>query len=427
MPVLDYIDLKYKPSDDELIAEYYAEAPRGLSLEKTAEHLAKESSIGTWTDISTMNRKIAEKLKPHVFSIDKKNNIVKIAYPPELFEKGNMPQIYSSVAGNIFGMSAVKNLRLEDIRFPMSIIKSFKGPRFGIPGVRRILKVKKRPLVGTIVKPKVGLTPSQHAKVAYESWAGGLDIVKDDENLTSMKFNRFEDRIIKTLEARDKAESETGERKMYMANVTAETKTMLKRAEFVKEHGGEYIMVDILTVGWSGLQALREANLGLVIHAHRAMHGALTRNKRHGISMNVIAKTARIIGVDQIHIGTAVGKMEGTPKEIRMTELEVEESFVKENKSGHLLEQDFGGLKPVFAVASGGLHPALTKPLVDILGKNIIIQYGGGCHGHPLGTRAGAVAIRQSVDAAMKGIDAKEYAKSHKELKLALEKWSKKR
>ncbi len=421
--MVDYVDLGYKPGSNDLVAEYSLQPAKGVTLERASEHIAKESSIGTWTTISTMNEKVAAKLKPHVYEINKKKKIIKIAYPSELFEGGNMPQIYSAIAGNIFGMTAVDSLRLEDINFPDNIMKSFKGPAFGIPGVRKLLKVKDRPLVGTIVKPKVGLNELQHAKVAYEAWAGGLDIVKDDENLTSMKFNKFEDRIVKTLEWRDKAQSGTGEKKIYMPNVTAETKTMLDRAQFVRDHGGEYVMIDILTCGWSGLQTLRDANLGLVLHAHRAMHGAITRIPYHGISMLTLAKTARIIGVDQIHIGTAVGKMEGSAKEVKMLEVEVEERLIKENDRLHVLEEDFGGMKPVFAVASGGLHPGLIPKLVDIFGKNIIMQFGGGCHGHPDGTRAGSVAIRQALDAKMKGENLQKYAKGKKEISEALKKW----
>ncbi|MBW2966673.1 ribulose-bisphosphate carboxylase large subunit, partial [Candidatus Woesearchaeota archaeon] len=187
---LEYINLKYKPKKHDLVCEYHVD-PNNISLVEACEHIAAESSIGTWTKIATMNKRIATKLKPKVFSINKKTREIKIAYPEELFEAGNIPQILSSIAGNIFGMKAVKNLRLQDINFPKSIIISFKGPRFGINGIRKLLKVKKRPLIGTIVKPKVGLFPKQHAQVAYNSWSGGLDIVKDDENLSSMKFNKF--------------------------------------------------------------------------------------------------------------------------------------------------------------------------------------------------------------------------------------------
>jgi len=245
--MLDYINLRYRPLASELKCEFYLE-PNGYTMKEAAGMVAGESSIGTWTELSTMNPEIATRLRPTVYEI--KGNIVKIAYPQELFEAGSMPQILSSIAGNIFGMKAVNNLRLVDINFPKKLAKSFPGPQIGLKGIRQMLKVKARPLCGTIVKPKVGLNPAQHAQVAYDSWIGGLDIVKDDENLTSMVFNNFEERIVKTLNARDKAEEKTGERKIYMPNITGETDTMIKRAQFVRDHGGEYIMVDILTAGW---------------------------------------------------------------------------------------------------------------------------------------------------------------------------------
>lgn len=420
--MLDYINLRYKPKKTDLVCEFYVEE-NDVSFEEAAENIAGESSIGTWTDLSTMNEKIAHQLKPKVFYLNKKENIIKIAYPEELFEPGNMPQILSSIAGNIYGMKILKNLRLEDITFTKKLIESFPGPEFGIKGIRKLLNEKDRPLIGTIVKPKVGLNEKQHADVAYEAWVGGLDIVKDDENLTSMSFNNFFERIRQTLKARDMAEVKTGHKKIYMPNVTAETNEMIKRARFVKEHGGEYVMIDILTAGYAGLQTLRNANLGLVIHAHRAGHAALTRNHQHGISMLTIAKIARLIGVDQLHIGTAVGKMDGAAIEVEAIENEIEAKFVHEKKKQHILEQKWGNIKPVFAVCSGGLHPGMTAELVKIMGKNIIAQYGGGCHGHPDGTRAGATAIQQSVEAVMQKKTLSEYAQTHEELAKALELW----
>ena len=231
----EFVDKKYKPKKTDLIVEYRVKPIKGVSLERICELLAGESSIGTWTKISTMNPTIAKKLKPHAFYINKKENIVRIAYPEKLFEKNNMSGILSSIAGNIFGMKEAEKLKLQDITFPESIVKSFPGPKYGIKGVRKITKVKNRPLIGTIVKPKVGLTEKQHAKVAYESWAGGLDVVKDDENLTSMEFNNFYKRIKLTLKARNKAEKETGEKKIYLPNITAEYEEMKKRAEYVKK------------------------------------------------------------------------------------------------------------------------------------------------------------------------------------------------
>ena len=420
--MLDYINLKYKPKKTDLVCEFYVEA-NGVSFEESAENIAGESSIGTWTDLSTMNEKIAHQLKPKVFYLNEKENIIKVAYPEELFEPGNMPQILSSIAGNIYGMKILKNLRLEDITFTKKLLESFPGPEFGIAGIRKLLKEKDRPLIGTIVKPKVGLNEKQHADIAYEAWVGGLDIVKDDENLSSMSFNNFYERIRQTLKARDMAEVKTGHKKIYMPNVTSETMEMLKRARFVKANGGEYVMIDILTAGYASLQTLRNANLGLVIHAHRAGHAALTRNHQHGISMLAIAKIARLIGVDQLHIGTAVGKMDGAAIEVEAIKNEIEAKFVHEKKKQHILEQKWGNIKPVFAVCSGGLHPGMTAELVKIMGKNIIAQYGGGCHGHPDGTRAGATSIQQAVEAVMKKKSLPEYAKTHEELAKALELW----
>jgi len=415
-----FVNTRYKPTSNDLVCSFYVEPARGLTVRKVAEHVAGESSVGTWTEVATMSPKI-KKMGATVFKIN--GNWIKVAYPSELFEPGNMPQILSSIAGNIYGMKTIKNLRLEDIQWPKKIMRSFKGPQFGVKGIRKFLDVHKRPLCGTIIKPKLGLNEVSHAQVAFEAWLGGLDIVKDDENLTSQSFNRFEKRVVETLRKRDKAERKTGEKKVYMPNVTAETKEMLKRARFVKENNGDYVMVDILTVGWGAVQSLRDEmdDLKLVLHAHRAMHGALTRNPKHGMSMLAISDIARLIGMDQLHIGTVVGKMEGKKKEVVAISEEIERKFVK--AKGHIMAEKWGNIKPVFAVCSGGLHPGMVPKLVDYLGEDIIVQAGGGVHGHPGGTMAGAQAMRQAVNAYRDNIPVKEYAKTHEELREAIEKW----
>ena len=180
-------------------------------------------------------------------------------------------------------------------------------------------------------------------------------------------------------------------------------------------------MVDILTSGWAAIQTLREANFKLAIHAHRAMHAAFDRNPEHGMSMKVIADFARLIGVDQIHIGTGIGKLEGKIKDIR--EIKEDISRMKVKKTEKMLTQDWRNIKPVMPVSSGGLHPGHVPFLIKHLGKDLVIQAGGGIHGHPFGTQAGAIAMRQAVDAVLKKKSLKEYARTHVELEEALNEW----
>jgi len=402
---VDFVDLKYAPKETDVVCTFYVE-PEGASITEAAGGVAAESSVGTWTELTTV-KPYVESLAARVFSIE--GNEAKIAYPVELFEPGNMPNVLSSVAGNVFGLRLLRNLRLTDVKFSRQLVKSFKGPQYGVEGIRKLVGVQGRPLVGTIIKPKLGLKTIDHAKVAYEAWLGGCDIVKDDENLSSQSFNLFEERLAKTLESRDRAEEETGEKKVYMINITSGTKEMLHRAELVLRHGGEYVMIDILTCGFAALQTFRDQGFQLVIHAHRAGHAAFTKNPLHGISMQVISRVARVIGVDQLHVGTVVGKMFETKEE------------VAENCDA--LTEGMFELKSVLPVASGGLHPRLIPALMEFFGKDFVIQAGGGIHGHKDGTISGAKAMRQAVDATLQGIPLNRYAEKHKELKGALETW----
>ncbi len=404
---LEFVRIGYEPREDELICTFRVE-PDGISMEEAAGRVASESSVGTWTTLAKLPERV-RCLMAKVFEID--GDLVKIAYPVDLFEEGNVPQLLSSIAGNVFGMRALRNLRLEDVEFPKEYVRNFKGPNFGIDGVRRRLKVYDRPLTATVPKPKVGFDADEYAKVALDAWTGGIDLVKDDENLTGQSFIRFEERLEKVMKMRDMAENETGEKKSYLVNITAECEEMKRRAKLVADYGNEFVMVDIITVGWSALQTIREIcdELELAIHAHRAMHAAFTRNPKHGISFGVIVKIARLIGVDNIHVGTGVGKMAGKAEEVR--------------RYADLCRKEWFHLKPVFPVSSGGLHPGLVPDIIELLGKDVIIQAGGGVHGHPNGTYAGAKALRQAIDAVLEGISLEEYSEDHEELRVALEKW----
>ncbi|MDR2866067.1 MAG: ribulose 1,5-bisphosphate carboxylase large subunit [Methanomassiliicoccaceae archaeon] len=384
-----------------------------LPMEKAAESLAAEQSTGTWTNISTLEKGIFEKYGGRVTDID--GNVVTVAFPEDDFcvEVGAVPQILSIIAGNLFGLHAIDKIRLEDVFFPRSIREGFKGPKFGASGLRKILDRPERPLVGTIVKPKIGLSPKDTAKYVYESGKGGLTNSKDDETLVDQKFCPLQDRTVKIAEALDRLESE-GHKMVHAINVSTSGHKIIEVAEKAQAWGAKQIMVDVLTCGFAAVQALAEdRSIKVPVHVHRTMHGAMTRDPLHGISMLPIAKICRMCGGDALHVGTlGIGKMEGDRQSDR-------------NNIDACFDRSVG-YKEVMPVCSGGVYPGLIDKIVKAAGFDVQIQAGGGVAGHPGGVRKGAMGMSQAVDAAFLGIPAEEYAKTHDELKIALELWGSK-
>jgi ribulose-bisphosphate carboxylase large chain len=223
---------------------------------------------------------------------------------------------------------------------------------------------------------------------------------------------------------RDKAEKETGEIKDALINITAETYEMEKRAKFLHDNGFKYAMIDVVTCGTSAVQTLRKTlrDYGMAIHAHRAMHASFDRNPKHGISMQFLAKIMRLIGVEQIHSGTGVGKLVGSEEEVKAIASVLRDKHVKKRKN-ILLEQNWENIKPSFPVSSGGLHPGLVPEEMDIYGDDFILLISGGIHGHPQGSKAGVKAVMQAIQSVKEKVSLEEYAKNHNELKAALEKW----
>lgn len=420
-----FVDFSRKPTKHDVIACFRVKVPSWSSAKRAWGAVAAESSVGTWSKIDTKKYKYVNSVSARVF--EAKGEYIKIAYPEDHFEPGNMPQILASIAGNVFGMKAVKSLRLEDIQFTKKIVDSFPGPKFGRDGIRKFMNVKERPVMLSVAKPKVGMTTEEHTEVGKQIWEGGLDLLKDDENLTNQFFNPFQKRVVACLKVRDRIEKQTGEKKSYLINITGPTvKEMEKRAKFIAANGGEFAMIDIITTGWGAVSSMREicGDLGLALHAHRAMHGAMTRNHCQGISMNLVAKCARLLGTDTLHIGTAnIGKLVGTKEEVLHIKDEITLNKVKANPHEHSFEQEWFNIKPQFPCSSGGLHPLLVDKVMNRLGTDIMLQIGGGIHGHPNGSYAGAKAMREAVEAYMQGIPLLEAAKTSKELKVALDYW----
>jgi ribulose-bisphosphate carboxylase large chain len=400
-----------------IICTYYVETSG--TLERAGEAIAAEESIGTWTDIKTIKVDIQQRLAAKAFQFEEKGKgtgLIKIAFPLELFdlEKGGIPNIMSMITGNLFGLSALKNVRLLDAEFPKSVLTYFPGPKFGMEGVRKIVGTKesRRPHLGTIIKPKVGLNPSETAGVAYEAAVGGVDFIKDDETLVSQSFCPLEERLSKVMEKIDLVKEETGRIVFYALNVTGNVNTLFEFADYAVENGANMIMLDILLSGLAALQRLAEdPSITVPLHCHRTFHAAFTKNPVHGVHMKVIGMLTRLAGGDQLHSGTAAGKMG------------VEEETPETLETNAILLQEWGNMKSVMPVASGGIHPALVPKNLEILGTDLVINAGGGIHGHPDGTRAGAAAMRQAIDAVMEKIPLEKYAKTHTELQRALEKW----
>lgn len=427
-----YIEENYKPNlNKEILACFRITPNKGFSIRDCAGGIAAESSTGTWTSLYLWyDEKRLKKLSAKVYKILNLKDgsyLVYVSYPIDLFEPGNIPGLIASIAGNIFGMKRVSGVRLEDVYFPKLFLKNFEGTKIGKKGVIKIFKVKNRPIVGTVPKPKVGYNVDELKKITFELLSGGMDFIKDDENLTSQNFCKFEERAKVIMKIIDKVEKQTGERKSWFANLTSDIKEMEKRIKIVADYGNPHIMIDAVIVGWSCLKYIREIanDYGLAIHGHRAFHAAFTRNSYHGLSMFVLAKLLRIVGIDQLHIGTAgAGKLEsGVIDTINNAEVFSKKIFIPKKNDLFHFKQPFWHIKECMPVASGGLHPGNIDIVVKNLGKEIVMQIGGGVLGHPNGVYAGAKAVRQALEAIMKGVDVEEYGKIYDELRIALEKW----
>ncbi len=401
----------YEPEDTDILAAFRIITQEGVEAEEAGAAVAGESSTATWTVVWTDQLTAYENYQGKCYKVEKvpgtnpPQYIAFIAYKLDLFEEGSIANLTSSIIGNVFGFKAIKALRLEDMRIPPEYLKTFQGPPHGIIIEREMLNKYGRPLLGATVKPKLGLTPRNYGRVVYEALRGGLDFTKDDENINSQPFNRWRDRYLYSMEAVNRAIEQTGEIKGHYLNVTAGTmEDMYERAEFAKELGSVIVMID-LTIGYTAMTSMAKwaRKNGLILHLHRAGHATYTRQKTHGVSFRVIAKWCRMLGVDHIHAGTVVGKLEGDPATIKGYYDTLREDFNPEDRSiGHYFDQDWVHMPGVMPVASGGIHAGQTHQLLHYLGEDVVLQFGGGTIGHPMGIAAGAAANRIAVEAMIK-------------------------
>ncbi len=441
---MGYYEPDYQPKETDVLAAFRITPQEGVEPTEASAAVAGESSTATWSVVWTDRLTAHEAYQAKCYDVqevpgtDGKQHIAYIAYDIDLFEEGSVANMSSSIIGNVFGFKALKALRLEDLRIPTQYIKTFQGPAHGTVMEREYLNKYGKPLLGATVKPKLGLSARNYGRVVFEALRGGLDFTKDDENINSQPFMRWRERFLYTIEAVERAQERTGEIKGHYMNVTAGTmEDMYERAEFAKAIGSPIIMID-LTVGFTAMTSMSKwcrAN-GVLLHLHRAGHGTYTRQKNHGVSFRVIAKWCRLLGVDHIHAGTVVGKLEGDPNMVRGYYDVCRQRYnVANPETGIYFDQDWASLPAVMPVASGGIHAGQMYQLLHYLGEDVILQFGGGTIGHPMGIAAGATANRVAVEAMIQARnEGRDYfsegpdilvdaAKGCPELNAALEVW----
>ncbi|WP_406661747.1 ribulose-bisphosphate carboxylase [Methanolobus sp. ZRKC3] len=455
-----YVNLELAdPSNGEYLLAVFHLVPGGkFNILQAASEVAAESSTGTNFKVNT-ETPFSRTMNALVYQLDIERELVWIAYPWRLFDRGgNVQNILTYIVGNILGMKEVAALRLLDVWFSPSMLEQYDGPSYTVDDMRKYLEVYDRPILGTIIKPKMGLTSAEYAEVCYDYWVGGGDFVKNDEPQANQDFCPYEKMVSHVKEAMDKAVKETGAKKVHSFNVSAaDFDTMIERCEMIINAGfepGSYaFLIDGITAGWMAVQTLRRRYPDVFLHFHRAAHGAFTRPENPlGFSVLVLSKFARLAGASGIHTGTAgVGKMKGTPEEdvvaahgiqylssqghfFKQSWAKVPDSdkdvisLVNEDIAHHVILEDdsWRGMKKCCPIVSGGLNPIRLKPFIDVMGNvDFITTMGSGVHAHPQGTQAGARALVQACDAYLKGIDVAEYAKDHEELAQAIDYFTK--
>jgi ribulose-bisphosphate carboxylase large chain len=404
---MGYWDAKYEPKDTDVLAMFRITPQEGVEPNEAAAAVAGESSTATWTVVWTDRLTACDRYRAKAYRVEpvpgaRGQYFAYIAYDLDLFEPGSIANLSASIIGNVFGFKPLKALRLEDMRFPVAYVKTFAGPPTGIVVERERLDKFGRPLLGATVKPKLGLSGKNYGRVVYEALQGGLDFTKDDENINSQPFMHWRDRFLYCMEAVNRAQAGTGEVKGHYLNVTAGTmEDMYERAEFAKQVGSVIVMID-LVIGYTAIQSMSKwaRKNDMILHLHRAGHGTYTRQKTHGISFRVIAKWMRLAGVDHLHAGTVVGKLEGDPNTVQgYYNVLREPNNPTDLQRGIFFDQDWAGLNGVMPVASGGIHAGQMHQLLTYLGEDTVLQFGGGTIGHPMGIAAGATANRVALEA----------------------------
>ncbi len=413
----------------EFRARYFVESPE--PLQKAAEIIAGEQSSGTFLELPGETAELKQRARARVTRIDPQapalepmlhSALVERRGPAGLFHRGeieiafpvanvgaNLPTLLATVAGNLFELGELTGVRLLDLELPREYAQCFPGPRFGVAGTRAKAGVQGRPLIGTIIKPSIGLSAEQTAALVDTLLAGGIDFIKDDELTADPAHAPFEQRLAAVMPVLHRHADRLGRMPMYAINISGGIDEMRRRHDQVLRAGGSCVMVSMQWVGFSALEHLR-GYCELPIHGHRNGWGALTRHPGLGISFAAWQKLWRLAGVDQLHVGGLRSKF-WEP-----------DASVTEAARGCL--QPFGGLAPVMPVFSSGQWAGHAPDLYAALGSTDLMHLaGGGIVSHPAGVAAGVASMREAWEAATAGVPLETYAAERPALRAALAKF----
>ena len=432
-----YANLDLKEQDlmeggKHVLCAYIMKPKAGYGYLETAAHFAAESSTGTNVSVSTTDE-FTRGVDALVYEIDEEKELMKIAYPTDLFDRNiidgraMLASFLTLTIGNNQGMGDVEYAKMHDFWFPPEYLRLYDGPSTDISDMWRVLG---RPvinggfIVGTIIKPKLGLRPQPFAQAAYDFWKGG-DFIKNDEPQGNQVFARLKETITAVADAMRRVQDDTGMPKLFSANITADDyREMIARGEFILETFAENadhvaFLVDGYVAGPTAITTARRYFPNQYLHYHRAGHGAVTSPQtQRGYTAFVLAKMARCQGASGIHVGTmSYGKMEG-----EKDDTDIAYMIERDSADGPYYHQEWAGMRPTTPIISGGMNALRLPGFFENLGhSNLVLTAGGGSYGHVDGPAAGATSLRQAETCWRTGADPLAFAQEHREFARAFE------
>ncbi len=416
--------------DSRIYARYWIETP--IDPQQAAEAMAGEQSSGTFIAVPGETEELRERAGARVEQIVALDTSPVPALPGAQNGTGiwrraevelswpidnlgpSLPNLVATVAGNLFELKQFSGLRLLDIRLPDEFRQAYPGPQFGIPGTRRLSGVPRLPLVGTIIKPSVGLSPEATAATVKSLASAGIDFIKDDELQADGPNCPFADRVDAVMRVLRDHHQHTGKMAMYAFNITGEIDEMMRRHDLVLDRGGTCVMVSIHSIGLPALTALRRRS-ALPIHAHRNGWGLYSRSPHIGISYVAWQKLWRLAGADHMHVNGLRNKF-----------CESDESVMASARAcvTPMFEGPGRGCEVMPVFSSGQWAEQAYDTFAQFGSADLIHAAGGGIMAHPGGIVAGVASIRQAWESAMAGGTLEESARDHPELRAAVERFA---